>query len=99
MAVELSALTKSRLADVFANGSDSEIAGSLLRNECGENLPLWSDTSSSGLDRVRLAAIKISRGSVPRLRDAVELAKTDWRDVLVAAGFSEDVMAHVNWRP
>lgn len=34
-------------------------------------------------DRVKRDAVIVSRGSLERLRDAVETAKTDYRDVLV----------------
>lgn len=37
--------------------------------------------------RVRLAALKMANGSVTRLRASIELAKSDYRDVLVAAEY------------
>jgi len=33
------------------------------------------------------------------LLEAIELAKADWRDLLMAAGFGEDVRAHEFWIP
>ena len=32
-----------------------------------------------------------------KLHRAVKLAKTDWRDLLVAAGFADSVHAHKHW--
>jgi len=29
--------------------------------------------------------------------DAIRLAETDWRDALMAAGFGEDLQAHIAW--
>jgi len=31
------------------------------------------------------------------LEAAIELANTDWRDLLMAAGFGEDLNAHQKW--
>jgi hypothetical protein len=39
----------------------------------------------------------LSEGSLGKLCAAVKLAKTDWRDLLVAAGFADSVDAHKNW--
>ena len=36
------------------------------------------------MDRFRFAVLKLSCGRLDRLRDLVRLAKTDWRDLLVA---------------
>lgn len=34
-----------------------------------------------GVDRVRLAALKLAAGSIDRLRSAIETARSDYRDV------------------
>jgi hypothetical protein len=54
---------------------------------------------SSSWTGVRFAALKLSAGGMDRLRKAIELAKTDWRDLLVAAEFANDVNAHKRWSP
>jgi hypothetical protein len=41
--------------------------------------------------------LKLSNGNFEKLRQAVDLAKIDWRDLLVAAGFANDVEAHKKW--
>jgi len=51
------------------------------------------------LERVRSAAIRASRGNMRELRDAVALAQLDWRDLLLAAYFADDVEAHLRWMP
>jgi hypothetical protein len=50
-----------------------------------------------GLERVRFAALKLSEGNMEKLHRAVKLAKADWRDLLVAAGFADSVHAHKHW--
>jgi hypothetical protein len=96
--VELSPATTRRLDALFRDEDRGE-ATRLLREECAENIPLWFDPTSSGLDRLRIAAIKLSEGDLAKLRRAVEIAHQDWRDVLVAAGFGNDVTAHERWMP
>jgi len=41
-----------------------------------------------------------SRGTVRcAFCDAVHLAKADWRDLLVSAGFANDINVHKQWFP
>lgn len=96
--VELSSLTKQHVAALFASRDAAE-AEQLLARECAENLPLVSNPTPQGLERLRCAAIRLSDGALPRLQDAIALAKTDWRDLLVAAAFADDLHAHRTWKP
>ena len=50
-------------------------------------------------DRIPFAAIRCGAGDLGRLREAIQLGRTDWRDLLVAADFADDVHAHERWRP
>jgi len=68
-----------------------------LESECGSNLPLIDKQGADGIERVRCAALKPSGGSLDKLRTAVRVAQSDWRDVPVAAGFGHSVVAHVSW--
>jgi len=43
-------------------------------------------------ERVRAAIVLLANGTLSGFREAVELAKTDWRDLLVAAE-----LAHEDW--
>jgi hypothetical protein len=43
------------------------------------------------MERVRFAVLKLSGGDLEKLRKAIKLAQTDWRDLLMAAGFGHDV--------
>jgi len=51
------------------------------------------------LERFRFAALKYSDGNLPLLQSAVTLAQQDWRDLLVATGFANNVQAHRAWEP
>jgi len=69
----------------------------LLETRCGADLPLISADMSPLLERVHLAVLKLADGSLPALRRAVVVANSDWRDVLVAAGFADSLTAHESW--
>ena len=94
----LSPATAQRLEILFAPESQAE-ATRLLEDECGNNLPMCEDHSSEQLERLRFAALRCSRGDLELLRQAIEEGKTDWRDLLMSAGFGHDVNAHAEWVP
>lgn len=71
----------------------------LLVEECGNNLPFLEKLDAAGLERYRFAALKLSEGELPKLKRAIEVAKVDWRDLLVAAGFGHDVREYERWLP
>jgi hypothetical protein len=96
--VGLSALTRQQLEALFASGDAAEVER-LLVSECAENLLLVGDATPSGLERLRAAALRLSDGSLVRLRQAIDLAKLDWRDLLVASDLADDIHAHRRWQP
>ena len=72
----------------------------LLRDECGDNLPLLPKRRDPAYyDRYRFAALKLGNGDFGKFQDAIRLAKTDWRDLLVAADFANDSTIHLSWFP
>ena len=91
----LSENVESRLKLVFS-GKELTQAQGMLEADCARNIAGWK---MAGLDRLRLALVKLSGGSLSRLAEAIELAQTDFRDALVAAGFADDPRAHENWWP
>ena len=74
-----------------------EMVRTILLRDCGNNL--WRTAKETEMDRLRFAVLKVSRGSLDRLTDAIKLAKTDWRDVLSAAGFAWNPKKHRSWLP
>lgn len=95
---KLSPGTRKRISSLF-HPRDREKAARLLREQCGNNLPLLEDLDELELERFRFAALKLSGGDLSILRKAIELGKTDWRDLLVSAGFGENIHAHEKWDP
>ncbi len=91
----LSEATRQRVERMFSPEDLAE-ATRLLETECDDRL---AGVSTASLERVRIAAIRVSRGSVPGLLQAIDLGQTDFRDLLMAAGFGRDVEAHLYWWP
>jgi hypothetical protein len=69
----------------------------LLTEKCGDNLPSIENSTAAGMERVRYAALKVSRGDYVSLVKAVEQAQTDWHELLVSADFANDPKIHENW--
>jgi hypothetical protein len=47
-------------------------------------LSMWKIVTET--DRVEAAALAVADGDIDRLREALDLALRDWRDLLVSAG-------------
>lgn len=89
--------TRDHVAILFPTAQE-KVAEILVR-ECGNNLPLLEKADALALERLRFAVLRLSEGRFDKLRSAIELAKVDWRDLLLAAGFGEDAEAHLKWQP
>lgn len=95
--VPLSSSTRLRLDALFAE-PDRQKAAALIAERCAEKLPLVQNTTPESLERLRFAVLKLSSGDLGKLEAALKLAEQDWRDLLVAAGFADDAMAHRSWQ-
>ena len=96
--IPLAPPTRARVLALFRE-ADVDTAERLLVDTCARNLPLSTNATADELERIRSAAIRFSGGRLGKLRAAIELAQLDWRDLLVCAGFAEDVDAHTHWKP
>lgn len=94
----LSAESERRI-EVLFSVDERELVRGLLVEECGNNLPSLENSGSNAMDRYRFAVLKLSEGELPKLEKALRLAKADWRDLLMAAGFGESLTAHESWIP
>ncbi len=95
--VGLSPATWEKVQQVFFSEKQAE-AARILVSECGNGLPFCQDMDEYGLERIRFAVLKLSGGNIDTLRHWVQVAKIDWRDVLMAAGFGHSPTAHTEWR-
>ena len=98
MPARLSEKTELHVARLFPHHLRAEVTD-LLLTQCGNNLPFCETQDEFQLERIRFAVLKLSGGDIGALKKAIELAQKDWRDVLVAAGFADDVTAHERWSP
>jgi transposase InsO family protein len=96
--VPLTRRTAEIVAQLFPP-ADRQAATELLVSDCADRLPLIRETTPEGLERIRFAALRLSAGRLSRLRDEVQLARVDWRDLLVAADFAHQTGAHLVWVP
>ena len=98
MTAPLTDATVVRINRMFSLSARDRVS-TLLIEECGDTLPLSLPANPASLERIQFAALKVSGGDLNRLQQAIDLAKIDWRDVLVAAGFGSDLTAHTSWWP
>lgn len=86
-----------KLAQHLFPAEEWEAAVALLETRYGNDFPLGKSKGDPKAERIRFAALKFSGGDLKRLHDAIQLARTDWRDLLAAAGFGHSVTAHSEW--
>ena len=87
----------SDLVDKLFLPDDQAEAKRLLIEECGENLPFCNGQDEVQMERIRFGAIRLGIGFLDEFRKAISVAKSDWRDLLVAARFAESLTAHDRW--
>lgn len=68
-----------------------------LISEASDNIPFHENSDSAEMDRIRFAIMKLV--SMPNADEDVvfALAKQDWRDLFVAAGFGYSADEHNQW--
>ena len=57
----------------------------ILDQECGRTIPLCREATAQELEYIRLCVLRLSKGDFSELREWIELANIDQRDVLLAA--------------
>lgn len=94
--IPLSADAERRLLAVYAPEERRE-ARRMLEFSCGSAVESGWGREPAAYDRVRFAAMQFSYGRIEGLVYAITLAQTDWRDLLVQAGFADDATEHTRW--
>ena len=99
--MENTTLKTEQLVDKYFPADEKLLVMSLLIDECGQNMATLptcnSEDISAFLERIHFAVLKLSEGDLTNFERAIELANTDWRDLLVSAGFESDINAHNTW--
>ena len=96
--IPLSPETQKRIEGLFPE-NEWEAVEALLRDECGDTLPLVEPSYVELAERIRFATLKLSDGAFPKLKEWVDDAKVDWRDTLTSAGFASSTRVHLDWMP
>ncbi len=94
---KLSPETKRRVELLFRPEDQLTVTG-LLDIECGYSVPGFKRGTQEDIERLRFAVLKLSGGDLSRLRIAIEQARVDFRDVLMAAGLG-DPSGYRTWLP
>jgi len=75
--------------------ADADLIGAILLDGCGDDLPMIHGPPD--IERIRLAVLKLAEGDVQVIPDHLGMARVDWRNVLMVAGFANDAGAHLVW--
>lgn len=68
-----------------------------LVESVSENIPFCEDSTPEGMDRIRSSVMKLIDENEANFAMAIELARTDWRALFMAAGFGYDANEHNRW--
>ncbi|KAB2925225.1 MAG: hypothetical protein F9K22_03800 [Bacteroidetes bacterium] len=93
--VPLTANTLAIVKRLFPSSGERAEVIRLLQNDCSDNV--WDRATPAEMERLWFSALKVSNGAMEGLVHAVAEAQTDYRDLLMAAGFGLDVEAHRRW--
>lgn len=97
MSPHLSARTEELIQQLFPSGDRAHIRTE-LHEKCNREALGCTEWTEKEMERIWFAILKAASGDTRRFEAAVALARTDWRDVLVEAGFGTDLDAHEMWR-
>lgn len=91
-----SSKTKTLVHKLFTHKKATEVSGKFEIELAAEAVGCFGWTPAQ-MERIHFTVLKLTFNSESGLDEAIELAKRDWRDLLVAADFSEDLDAHEKW--
>lgn len=93
---ELSQYTKNVVHALYQSREALEVCD-ILENECGTEALYCDGWSPTQMERIRFSVLKLVKENTMILDSAIELAQKDWRDLLMTAGFGNELNAHERW--
>lgn len=96
MALPLSNRVNRLLATLIDESIRSRLADR-LQVEAANNIPFHDKSKTKDMDRIRFSIIKLVHEEPNAEDEAFELAKVDWRDLFMAAGFAYDADEYEKW--
>jgi hypothetical protein len=94
--IPLSDRTRTLISRLFS-GIDGTIISDLLYRAVSANIPFCDDSTPEDMERIRFAILKMTLNSPLNLAVGIHMAQSDWRDLLMAAGFGDDTSQHMVW--
>jgi hypothetical protein len=94
--IALSERTQKLIAKLFSR-SDGVVISDLLYRAVSSNIPCFENANSEDMERIRFAILKLTKQAPLNLAVGIHLAQTDWRDLLMSAGFGHDASEHISW--
>lgn len=94
--IPLSPKTQRLIEKLFPSVKEQEGIEHVLAHQCADNIPGSENSTPERLERIRFSVLKLTKED-GRLKEWVELAYIDWRDLFMAAGFGYDVDTHQKW--
>jgi hypothetical protein len=95
-AIALSERTRTLIATLFSH-TDGVVVSDLLYRAVSGNIPFCSNSSPEDMERIRFAIIKMTKQSPLNLAVGIYMAQSDWRDLLMWAGFGNNSAEHMTW--
>lgn len=89
-----------RIAALIAARCPPDRAASLARllsDECSVTLPGVRPEWTELIERIQAGVLRTTRWDPRLIEPRLRLARTDWRDLLMVAGFGESTTAHLPW--
>ncbi len=94
--IALSERTRSLISKMFSK-SDGIVISDMLYRAVSANISFCANSSPEDMERIRFAILKMTKHSPLNLAVGIYLAQSDWRDLLMAAGFGDDATQHMIW--
>ncbi|MBD3675917.1 MAG: hypothetical protein HUJ26_20605 [Planctomycetaceae bacterium] len=96
MNIPLSEKTSQAAAVLFSEPVRTRIMTRLLQ-EVSDNIPWHENSNPERLERIRFSILKLIAEDAAKEDNAFRLAKKDWRDLLMEAGFGHATVEHEKW--
>ena len=93
---DLTKKTKDLAHKLYSPEEASEVCGT-LEKECGAEALSCYGWSANKMERIWFAVLKVASEPGRDLEFGIKLAQADWRDLLMSAGFGQDLEAHNKW--
>lgn len=96
MSIPLSKKTL-KILNILPVGTDRDKLAARLQEEISDNIPAWNHYTPEGLERIRFSVIRLICEQPESEETVFATARTDWRDLLMSAGFGQSPLEHEKW--